>query len=149
MKVRARVGAPPARWQPTVESPNSIRKLWGRQANAEHRDIFQIEAIGPLALLCTFPEYFRDAVWLHFIDNDAALATLVKGSSSVLSGEVITAYTHSRCSAIGLWSWFDRVAGADNPVDGLSRGKMEGPWQLVDIVFPPVLLENLRTYLHK
>jgi hypothetical protein len=131
--------------------PAEVRETWSRAAVAgDHYDIFEIEAIGPALVLHNFEDYFsEDALWLHFIDNDAALATLVKGSSSVLSGEVITAYTHSRCSAIGLWSWFDRVASADNPVDGLSRGKMEGPWQLVDIVFPPVLLKNLRTYLHK
>ena len=89
----------------------------------------------------------HDALWLHFIDNDAALATLVKGSSSVLSGEVITAYTHSRIAKFGLWSWFDSVAGSDNPVDKLSRGSLQGPWELVDIAFPPELLADLRNYL--
>ena len=76
---------------------------------------------------------------IHYIDNDAALATLVKGSSSVLSGEVITASTHSRVSSIGLRPWLDRVASEENPVDELSRGKMDGPWKLVDMSFPPIL----------
>ena len=62
----------------------------------------------------------------HYIDNDSALATLVKGSSSVLSGEVITAYTHSKISEMNLWAWFDRVASDDNPVDKLSRGDSSG-----------------------
>ena len=71
------------------------------------------------------------------------------GSSSVLSGKVITAYTHSRAAALGLWAWFDRVASGDHPVDKLSRGAMDGPWKLVDIVFPPIPLSDLRTYLNK
>ena len=86
-------------------------------------------------------------MWLHFIDNEAALATLVKGSSSVQSGEVITAFTHSLVAARGLWAWFDRVASADNPVDKLSRGELKGPWELRDIEFPPRLLDELRTYI--
>ena len=84
---------------------------------------------------------------MHFIDNDAALATLVKGSSSVMSGEVIKAYTHSMAARSGLWPWFDRVASKDNPVDKLSRGVMDGPWKLLTIEFPPLLLSNLEEYL--
>ena len=92
-----------------------------------------------------------DSVWklsdLHC--NDAALATLAKGSSSVLSGKVITAYTHRRVSAIGLWPWFDRVASADNPVERLSQGNMQGPWTLVDMAFPQILLCGFRMSLTK
>ena len=87
------------------------------------------------------------ALWLHFIDNDAALATLVKGSSTVFAGECITAYTHQHIARLGVWPWFDRVASEDNPVDLLSRGKLEGPWQLLPIEFPPDLLDNLKSYL--
>ena len=89
------------------------------------------------------------AIWKapNFIDNDLALATLVKGSSSVLSGECITSYTHSKVADIGLWPWFDRVASEDNPVDKLSLGVMDGPWELLSIVFPPELLCGLVEYL--
>ena len=132
-----------------IAVPSEVRETWSRAATAgDHYDIFEIEAVGPALILHNFEHLFTpDALWLHFIDNDAALATLVKGSSSVLSGEVITAFTHSRISAIGLWSWFDRVASDDNPVNKLSRGTLEGSWKLMDIEFPPVLLRDLRTYL--
>ena len=101
-------------------------------------------------ILYNFEDRFvPNALWRHYIDNDAALATLVKGSSSVLSGEVITAYTHSRVSAIGLWPWFDRVPSADNPVDQLSRGVMKGPWELTDIHFPLIMLRDLRSFFRK
>ena len=131
--------------------PQEARETWSRAATAgDFYDIFEIEAIGPALVLHNFEHLFTpNALWIHYIDNDAALATLVKGSSSVLSGEVITAYTHSRVAAIGLWPWFDRVASEDNPVDKLSRGKMDGPWKLVEIAFPPILLRDLRSYLNK
>ena len=111
--------------------PDSIRKLWGRQGGAEHRDIFQIEAIGPLAILCTFPNYVKDALWLHFIDNVAAEYALVKGSSSIRSGDVVVGETWRRIQKLNAAPYFDRVASESNPVDGLSRGRREGPWQRI------------------
>ena len=126
-----------------------MRDVWSRQGTAgDHYDIFEIEAIGPALILHNFGwKFVDDCMWIHYIDNDAALATLVNGSSSVLSGEVITSYTHSMASQKGLWTWFDRVSSSDNPVDKLSRGEMEGPWKLVPIAFPPALLLSLREYL--
>ena len=134
-----------------LQVPEPVRQVWSRQATAgDHYDIFEIEAVGPALILHNFGSHLvDDAMWIHFIDNDAALATLVKGSSSVLSGEVITAYTHSMAADRGLWSWFDRVCSADNPVDKLSRGKLDGPWELVPIEFPPVLLSNLCDFIGK
>ena len=131
--------------------PDEVRQTWSRAATAgDFFDIFEIEAIGPALILHHFEHLFcQNALWVHYIDNDAALATLVKGSSSVLSGEVITAYTHGRVAAMGLWPWFGRVASPDNPVDKLSRGQMEGPWELVNIEFPRILLDALLSYLHK
>ena len=127
-----------------------VRSVWSRSASAsDHYDIFEIEAVGPALIPYNFGHAFtQDALRLHFIDNDAALATPVKGSSSILSGEVITAYTHEKAASLGLWSWFDRVASDDNPVDKLSRGVMQGPWRLQPIGFPPGLLSRLREYLH-
>ena len=33
--------------------------------------------------------------------------------------------------------WFDRVASASNPVDGLSRGEVAGPWSFVQRASAP------------
>ena len=132
-----------------IKLPEIVRRVWSRAATCgDHYDIFEIEAVGPALILHNWADLIPEgALWLHFIDNEAALATLVKGSSSVLSGEVITAYTHSRIADRGLWAWFDRVASADNPVDKLSRGEMQGPWSLLPIEFPPSLLSGLEEYL--
>ena len=118
-----------------IKLPEQVREVWSRAAMCgDHFDIFEIEAIGPALVLHNWGHHIpQGSLWLHFIDNEAALATLVKGSSSVMSGEVITAYTHSLCADRGLWAWFDRVCSADNPVDKLSRGKPDGPWTLVEI----------------
>ena len=132
-----------------LKIPEVIREVWSRSAACgEHYDIFEIEAVGPCLILHNFGYLMPEGcLWVHFIDNDAALATLVKGSSSVLSGEVITSYTHSLIAKTGIWAWFDRVASNDNPVDQLSRGKLQGPWDLKAIEIPPLLITELTEYL--
>ena len=56
---------------------------------SDGKDIFQIEAVGPLLVLWNWGHLFREHLWIHFIDNEGALAALAKGSSSVMSGEMI------------------------------------------------------------
>ena len=123
--------------------------MWSRAATAGAEfDIYEIEAVGPALILWNWLSSFPpNCLWVHFIDNESALATLVKGSSSVLSGECITAFTHARIATAGVWSWFDRVASKDNPVDQLSRGKMDGNWDIVPIEFPLPLRRDLQRYL--
>ena len=132
-----------------IQLPMEVRGVWSRAATAgDHYDIYEIEAVGPALVLHNFGELIEsESLWIHYIDNDSALATLVKGSSSVLSGEMITAYTHSKIADLNLWGWFERVSSGDNPVDKLSRGSSEGDWDIVPIEFPPQLLGDLRSYL--
>ena len=124
--------------------PDEIRKLWSRWGTLDDiRDIYQIEAVGPLLVLFNWGHLFRDHLWIHFIDNEGALASLAKGSSSVLSGEIIVGFTHELAASLGITGWYDRVDTHSNPVDKLSRGEMAGPWKLVRIRFPPSLLQRI------
>ena len=110
------------------------------------RDIFEVEAIGPLVILATWPGLLRGALWIHFIDNVAAQAALIKGSSSVMSGDIIVGRTWEMVARERIIPWFDRVDSESNPVDGLSRGRQQGPWKYVqDGVLPKELLRQLRT----
>ena len=129
--------------------PQEVSALWDRQrSRGRHNDIYEIEAIGPLVILERFPELLEGSLWLHFIDNSAALSGLVNGSSSVCEGDVIIGETWSRIQGLGVFAWFDRVDSTANPVDGLSRGRLSGPWRSVDhIAFPASLLPALRREL--
>ena len=103
--------------------------------------------MGPLLVLHNWGHLIRNHLWIHFIDNEGALAALAKGFSSVLSGEVIVGCTHELAARHGLIGWYGRVDTHSNPVDKLSRGDMRGPWRLVTIRFPPALLAQLsRSY---
>ena len=127
-----------------LKVPDCLRKVWTNQTSLDNaRDIFQIEAVGPLLVLYNWGHLIKNHLWIHFIDNEGALAALAKGSSSVLSGEYITGLTHEYIAKVGVVPWFDRVDSESNPLDKLSRGSMSGPWRLVRIRFPKELLERL------
>ena len=81
------------------------------------RHINKIEAVVPAMCLCTWPDLIRGSLWLHFIDNDGALACLVSGSSKNSSLSAVVYYTWAQIPALG---WFERVPSECNIVDGLS-----------------------------
>ena len=128
--------------------PEEVRILLDRQKNlGRFNDIFEIEAVGPLVLLENFPDLFRGSLWLHFLDNAAALSNLVNGSSSVIQGDILIGATWSQDHRLQVFPWFDRVDTKSNPVDGLSRGRLDGPWKLESLAFPESLLRALRQVL--
>ena len=77
--------------------PDELRKMWSDLARKDdYRDIFLIEAIGPLLILDTFPRLMKDALWIHFIDNSGSEASLVSGSSSIDAGDHVVGMTWER-----------------------------------------------------
>ena len=90
--------------------PEEVRILWDRQKNlGRFNEIFEIEAVGPLVLLENFPDMFRGSLWLHFLDNAAALSNLVNGSSSVIQGDILIGATWSQIQHLQVFPWFDCV----------------------------------------
>ena len=118
--------------------PDVIRQMWRSMAGVdEYKDIYLIEGVGPLLTLVAFPRLMRDALWIHFIDNTAAQASLISGSSAIDAAEHVVRYTWELCAMRRLWPYFDRVCSKSNPVDALSRGKRQGPWKEVkEAAFP-------------
>ena len=131
-----------------MKVPREVRRYWRPSVDgADPRDIFEIEAIGPLVVLATWPRLMQGRRWIHFIDNAGAQCAYVKGSSSVHSGDLIVGAAWSIIARRRLMPWFDRVDTSSNPVDGLSRGKMEGPWrEVLKGLLPAELLAELRRW---
>ena len=103
--------------------------------------LFLVEALGPLLLQHAFPKVFRGALWLHFIDNTAAEASLIRGASSSKYGDVVIGLTWALIQQRQLWTYFDRVQSQSNPVDGLSRRVFDGPWDRVCLrSFPTAMI---------
>ncbi len=126
-----------------IRVPESLREHWWRingSTALRDTDIHYIEAVGPLLVLSNWPDLLKGRLWVHYIDNDSALASLVNGSSLVQASDLLTGATWERVADLKVFPWFERVQSASNPVDGLSRGDMEGPWILEEISFPRSVL---------
>ena len=131
-----------------IKVPHVVRRLWRIQRKQVWRDIFELEAIGPLLILVAWGSLMEGAVWTHYIDNNAALAALVRGSSSVMSGDIIVGATWRRVAQLAICPWFDRVESSANPVGGLSRGRMSGPWnEVMSLTIPQDVIEELRQWV--
>ena len=85
-----------------------------------------------------FPNLLKGCLWIHFIDNVGAQHSLVRGSASILSGDLAVGAIWRRIAALDIYPYFDRVASASNPLDGLSRRVFEGPWRAVKWVNLPL-----------
>ena len=90
------------------------------KVSLEH--ITAIESAAVLVLLETFPE-LENCLWLHFIDNDSALYSFVKGSSSSSALNELSALLHKRCAERRIYLYVQRVESAANPADPPSRGE--------------------------
>ena len=80
-----------------------------------------------MAILTTLPKILKGSLWLHYIDNVAAEYSLVKGSSSIQSGDVVVGETWRGIQRLNIYAYFDRVASESNLVDGLGRERSAGP----------------------
>jgi len=146
-------GGGAAAWVPWLEHPVAvfgevpadIRKMWATLAGIlDYRDIFLVEAIGPLLLLCTCPRLMRNALWIHHVDNESAESSLISGTSALPAADHIVGLTMGDLCSAFFASLLDRVESKANPVDGLSRGIMKGTWRNVEkAIFPEEHLRGL------
>ena len=132
--------------------PQVFRDLWRNiekkiQGASSYEDIFQLEAVGPLMILETWPETLNTCCWIHWIDNAAAQASLISGSSSVYSGDLIAGETWRIISQRRIYPWFERVESKSNPVDGLSRGERPASWDIVKLAFPRGLKRACKAFM--
>ena len=50
--------------------------------------------------------------------------------------DAVVGLTWEYVAKLRVLPWFDRVDTKSNPVDGLSRGRLAGPWQIIDLRVP-------------
>ena len=71
-------------------------------------------------------DILQHCLWVHYIDNNGALAALINGSSSVLQADLIVGETWARVAQQEVLPWCDRVDTKANPVDGISSSSLMG-----------------------
>ena len=110
--------------------------------------IMEIEAVGPLLAIATWPSIFKNALWLHFIDNESAKYSLIRGSSLAEGTNDIVHATWDECRQRNLYPWWERVSSTDNPVDKASRRDLRDiyaqGWQFVKPSLPSIWDEEAR-----
>ena len=116
-----------------------VRLLWSSQHElfgACFQDINEIEATGLLVILATWPGVSAGSLWIHFIDNAAAQASLVCGYSSVTSGDDL-GLTWEMIAHQRIIPWFDRDDSASYPLDDCPGDAPEG-------IAPSILQRSVR-----
>ena len=68
----------------------------------------------------------QDVTW--YIDNEAATASLVRGSSKQLDVHMISQFAQATLYRYGARVWWEWIDSASNPSDGLSRLGIHDPW---------------------
>ncbi len=88
----------------------------------------------------------HDAIW--YVDNEAAVASLIKGSSQQPDVHAICQFSQVLIHTLGGRVWWEWINSESNPSDGLSRAGLSDPWSvnqgwsLTELQFPLQLLPH-------
>ena len=90
--------------------------------------ILAAEAVAVLTALVLHPELLarREVVW--FVDNEAALSSLIRGTSRAEDVGHIASCTQLAMIAHSCSAWYEWIDSASNPSDGLSRDGIQDQW---------------------
>ena len=106
------------------------------------QQIFVGESICGLVVPLHLSDSFRgcDVIW--WVDNEAAVASLVRGSSSQDDVHEVVQATNLVLHELSSRVWWEWIDSSSNPSDGLSRSGLDDiwsqtqPWKLCEIPFP-------------
>ena len=120
-----------------AEASQELVEYW--KANGDkHKVIHQAEVLPAVVALRTWGPRLRGRRLIIFVDNGAAKAALVKGSTtSSASAELVTEFW-SLAAAESVWVWVDRVPTKSNPADAPSRGERVAGARRVEAAYPGI-----------
>ena len=87
--------------------------------------IGQLELLAALVAYSTFPELMRDKSVVHWIDNESAVYSLVKGYSGAPDSARVVNLFHATAAQLQVCPWFEYVHTDDNIADLPSRGDFD------------------------
>ena len=126
--------------------PEPIRRLWAYQKDS-NVNILEVEANGLLILLENWVDILQHCLWVHYIENNDALAALIKGSSSVLQADLKVGETWA--SVVRQRSYLGSTEWIPDPVDGILRQGLYLPWLFRPVRFPELILTDIIKFLEK
>lgn len=122
----------------TCVVPQSEIDLW----IPRRQQIFPGESLCGLVVPIHFGEAFTNCDVLWWVDNESAVAALVRGTSSQEDVHEIVQATHLTLHRLSTRVWWEWIDSSSNPSDGLSRCGLQDQWTvdqhwiLSDIDFP-------------
>ena len=90
--------------------------------------IFPAEAFAPLLMIEFHGEQLRGKDIIIFVDNEAAAAALIRGSSSSADVGLIVQAFHWKLHQLQARVWIEWIDSESNPADGLSRDGIRDEW---------------------
>ena len=115
--------------------------------------ILAAEAVAVLTALVLAPDALRGLELVWFIDNEAALSSLIRGASRAEDVGHIAACTQLAMLDHSCAAWYEWVDSASNPADGLSRDGIHDQWtvsqgwDLTEI--PPEAFQKVAEYMNQ
>ena len=94
------------------------------------QQILAVEAFAAAAAPWILPEQFRDRDSIWFVDNAAAVSTLIRGAAKPEDIDNIAAAVTFQNAHLNHGVWFEWIDSDSNPADGLSRLGIQDPWTL-------------------
>jgi hypothetical protein len=104
--------------------PEAIYSFWGTQKTY----IAQLELLAVLVAMVEFAAVIRECRGLWFVDNVAALMSLVKGCSGSASLDQMAKVIHMGNFALKAVPYFEYVESKANWSDEISRIGLDGAW---------------------
>ena len=106
------------------EIPDLLYQLWSpRKAK-----IAQLELLQVLIALVTVPERFRGRRGVWYIDNTAALMSLIKGRSASYGLEKMSSLIHLLLVSLRCWIYWEWAPSKSNWADAISREGFMDEW---------------------
>ena len=90
--------------------------------------VFAAEAIAALVAPILTPELLEGRQLLWFVDNEAAVSSLIRGGSRAEDVGRVALAAHVAMHRIDATPWFEWIDTHSNLSDGLSRLGVQDPW---------------------
>lgn len=107
-----------------ADIPREIYDLW----SPGEKKIAQLELIMVLYGLVMRPDMFRNRRGIWFIDNTAALMSLIRGRSDSPDLEHMSRMIHVALYALNCWIFWEWIPSKSNWADAISRLGANDPW---------------------
>ena len=122
----------------TTVVPHQVVSSW----KGRSQQIFPGETLCALVLPLLYPTTLESHDLLWFVDNEAAVSTLIRGTTSELDVHLIAQCSLVRLARLGCRLWLEWIDSESNPSDGLSRAGLDDErtqqqgWSLMEFDFP-------------